>query len=262
MSTSELFAFRTGQASHVGRVRSVNEDNFLTLPESGLWVVADGMGGHAAGDFASRTIVEHLVSIGIAASTDDQRNRFDERLARANARIQDHAADLGRGSIGSTVAALLVHGDSYVCVWSGDSRIYRLRDGRLEQMSRDHTELQELIEAGRITYEEARTWPRRNVVTRAIGVTPVADCDAVEGRLRNGDMFLLCSDGLTEHITDEELERYLSGRPEPQAACDEIIAATLERGARDNVTVVVLECRETDASAAFDAIDPSVDEYE
>ena len=241
MSLGDIFSFDTGQATDVGCRRSVNEDALLARPDLGLWVVADGMGGHEAGDFASATIVEELAHVGHAASPDDLRARVMARLSRANDRILDHSHDLGRGAIGATVVAILANGEDYACIWSGDSRAYLLRDGRLVQQSRDHTEVRALLDAGSITAEEAANWPRKNVITRAIGVTDRPECDMVVGQLRPGDRFLLCSDGLTEHVTDPEIADHLD-RMGPQDACDALIRQTLERGAQDNVTVIAFRC--------------------
>lgn len=261
MHSTDFFAFRTGQATDVGRVRTVNEDSFLSRPEAGLWVVADGMGGHAAGDFASQTIVRELFSMGVPGSAEDMQARFMERLGRANELILDHAAELNQGTIGATVVALLVDGQDYACIWSGDSRIYRLRDGYLEQQTRDHTEVQALLDAGSITPDEAAVWPRKNVITRAIGVADVPECDVMGDRLRVGDKFVLCSDGLTEHLTNDDIAAIV-GAHDPQNACDRMIELTLERGAKDNVTVIVMQCLppvvETDETEADIEVDVTV----
>lgn len=241
MHHNEFFTFHTGQATDVGCHRDVNEDNFLSRPDYGLWAVADGMGGHAAGDFASLTIVKELNSVGVSGSTDDLQARFMERLTRANDTILEHAAEIDRGTIGATVVSLLIHGEDFACIWSGDSRLYLMRGGRLVQQSRDHTEVRALLEAGTITAEEAENWPRKNVITRAIGVTPQPQCDMVGGRLMLGDTFLLCSDGLTEHLSDGDIAHYLGSLP-PQEACDQMIRETLNRGARDNVTIIAVSC--------------------
>ncbi len=243
MSEDAFFSFETGQATDVGCCREVNEDRLLAAPERGLWLVADGMGGHAAGDFAAGAIVDAVDALAPAASADELHAGVMERLAEANGHILDHAAALGQGSIGSTVVALLVHRGDFACLWSGDSRAYLGRGGALRQLSRDHTEVRALVEDGVLSAEEARHWPRRNVITRAIGVSETPECDVEHGRLRPGDVFLLCSDGLTEHVTDAEIaERLASGAP-AQALCDALVALTLERGAVDNVTVVVARCR-------------------
>lgn len=243
---TEYFLLDTGAATDTGRVRDHNEDSFLVKPEFGVWVVADGMGGHDAGDFASQTIVAELSSIGFAFSGEDLQARFMERLGRAHHRIVDHAASLGGGTVGATLVGLLVHEDQYLCIWSGDSRIYRLRDGELIQQTSDHTEVRELFEAGLISAEEAASWPRKNVITRAIGVTDEPQCDTVGSELQAGDIFLLCSDGLTEHNSDADLERALSTGMDAQSICDALVGQTLERGAKDNVTAVVLRCLEAE----------------
>lgn len=241
MEYNDFVTFETGQHTDVGCRRSVNEDSFLSRPDCGLWVVSDGMGGHAAGDFASQTIVSELNSIGMSASPDDLQARFMERITRANATIYHHAATLQRGTIGATLVALLVHGEDYACIWSGDSRIYLLRDGQFVQQTRDHTELRMLLDSGAISEEEAENWPRKNVITRAIGVTEAPQCDVVSGKLVLDDVFILCSDGLTEHLTDAEIGEIAGSLP-PKDACDAMIRLTLERGAKDNVTVIAMRC--------------------
>ncbi|OCX58185.1 serine/threonine protein phosphatase [Thioclava sp. SK-1] len=241
MHHNDFFSFETGQATDVGCRREVNEDNFLSRGDYGLWVVADGMGGHAAGDFASLAIVQQLNSVGVPASADDLQARFMERLTRANDEIITHAEALGRGTIGATVVSLLVHDQHFACIWSGDSRAYLLRHDRLSQQSRDHTEVRALLDAGTISEHEALHWPRKNVITRAIGVTAQPQCDIVVGALQEGDVFLLCSDGLTEHLSDTDIAYFLRSHA-PQQACDAMVAETLARGARDNVTVIVVRC--------------------
>ncbi|MBQ2261496.1 MAG: serine/threonine-protein phosphatase [Loktanella sp.] len=241
MHSSEFFQFETGQATDVGCVRSINEDSLMSRPDFGLWAVSDGMGGHAAGDYASQTIVEHLNSVGVPASADDLRARVMSRLTSANEIILDHAAQLDRGTIGATLVSLLVHQDDYACLWSGDSRAYLLRAGQFVQQSRDHTEVRALLDASTITPEEAANWPRRNVITKAIGVSELPDVELVTGRLAVGDVFVLCSDGLTEHLSDDDIMNIVREFP-PQAACDALVRETLARGARDNVTVVILRC--------------------
>ena len=238
---TEYFLFETGAATDTGCIRDHNEDSYFVRPESGVWVVADGMGGHDAGDFASQTITGEMETVGFSISAGDLQARFMERLGRAHQRIGEHAIQLGGGTVGATLVALLVYDDSFACIWSGDSRIYRLRNGNLEQLTRDHTEVRELLDAGMISAEEAENWPRKNVITRAIGVADEPNCDIVSGDLRADDVFLLCSDGLTEHNTDEDLADMLRRGQSAQDACDALIAQTLERGAKDNTTAVVVK---------------------
>jgi serine/threonine protein phosphatase PrpC len=160
--------FESYGVSHPGCVRDENEDNYLIEPRSGLWVVADGMGGHEAGRFASETIVNHLATIGVARSAPELRAHFEDRLVKAHDEIRELSRRRGT-TIGSTVAALLAMDGRFACLWSGDSRVYLIRDGVISQLSRDHTEVQDLLDRGMITPAEASTWPRRNVITRAVG---------------------------------------------------------------------------------------------
>ncbi|GJD62369.1 PP2C family protein-serine/threonine phosphatase [Methylobacterium frigidaeris] len=227
-----------GAASHVGHVRSLNEDRFLVAPESGLFAVADGMGGHAAGDVASSAVVHALATIAPARSAGDLLARMKASIATANAEIQTIAQ--ARGTVvGTTVAVLLIFAPHFACLWSGDSRIYRIRDGRIAQLSHDHTEIQSLLDRGVLTPEEASVWPGRNAVTRAIGVQERPEVELVHGMLEPGDLFVLCSDGLTQHVADREILDLCAGAG-AQAACDALVSLTLTRGARDNVTVVAL----------------------
>jgi protein phosphatase len=230
--------FESGAATDVGKVRVENEDAYLVLPESGIFAVADGMGGHEAGALASSIVIDALRGIREPASVADLLDRCREKLAAANDRLLEIADQRGGIVIGATVAAVLAWEGYYACVWSGDSRIYLVRHGEILQLSRDHTEVAELIAEGVLTAEEAQTWPRRNVITRAIGVYQELDLEIAQGVLDKDDVFVLCSDGLTTHVKDAEIlecARIIA----PQGACDRLVALTVERGAVDNVTVVI-----------------------
>ena len=240
--TDIMFDHDFAALSDRGRVRQQNEDSIGAFPEFGLWVVADGMGGHAAGDVASRIIVEELGSTGVPISAQDQRARVQERLARAHHRILSHSRDRGLGGAGSTVAALLLHGAELACVWAGDSRIYLMRDGNLTPLTRDHSEVALLVAAGTLTEDQARTAPRRNVITRAIGIGQVATPEVASGVIKDGDRFILCSDGLTEHLVDREIGNFANRSLSAQDTAAALISETLMRGARDNVSVVVVDC--------------------
>ncbi len=227
-----------GAATHVGKVRQQNEDNYLVATRLGLWAVADGMGGHEAGDIASRVVVEELAAIAVPATASELLANCEWRIVSANSRLKKLADERG-AVIGTTVAVLLIFDGHYAALWSGDSRIYRLRKHRIEQISVDHTEVQELISAGKLTAEEARAWPRRNVITRAIGVSDDPELEIKGSALEPGDIFVICSDGLTAHVADREILALASAHP-PQKACDLLVKLTLDRGAVDNVTVVAV----------------------
>ncbi|PSJ57015.1 PP2C family protein-serine/threonine phosphatase [Kumtagia ephedrae] len=232
--------FESFGLTHPGRVRDLNEDRFLIAPRSGLWLVADGMGGHDSGEVASSAIVDYLATLGVASSAPDLRARFEDRIVRANARIWQIAQARG-GTIGSTVAALLAFDRQFACIWLGDSRVYLVRDGVLTQLSHDHTEVQELLDRGVLTPAEARVWPRRNVITRAVGAEEEISTDMELGQTRPGDVFVLNTDGLTAHVTDDEIRDAVLAAP-AEAACRMLVDRALERGGTDNVTVVVVKC--------------------
>jgi protein phosphatase len=228
-----------GAATHVGKVRRQNEDNYLVATRRGLWAVADGMGGHEAGDIASRVVVEELGTIETPGTAAELLASCERCMISANSRLKKLAAERGGIVIGTTVAVLLIFDGHYAGVWSGDSRIYRIRQRRIEQITVDHTEVQELVSQGKLSTQEARTWPRRNVITRAIGVSDNPELEIKGGTLEPGDVFVICSDGLTAHVEDEEILA-LASEHRPQRACDLLIEMTLDRGAVDNVTVVAV----------------------
>lgn len=249
---SDRFVFDSAGRTHTGRVRSHNEDCFLELPSAGVWVVADGMGGHDAGDVASRIICEEIGSVGVPVSAQDQRARVTERMERAHQRILAHSEELGHATVGATVVTLMIHDAGFACQWAGDSRIYLMRAGRLSRLTTDHSEVQELLAAGTISEEEARVWPRKNVITRAVGIHERPNTETVTGVVQPEDVFLLCSDGLTEHLADEELAQALGTADAAAVIADALLAETLARGARDNVTVIVLRCNARDDDPGFD----------
>jgi serine/threonine protein phosphatase PrpC len=231
--------FESGAASHVGKVRQQNEDSYLVSTTAGVWAVADGMGGHSAGDLASHTVVEELERIAPPSSAAELLANCEARIVSANSRLKK-LADARRGNIvGTTVAVLLAYEEFFACVWAGDSRIYRIRGFEIEQLSVDHTEVQELVADGKLTAEEARAWPRRNVITRAIGAYDNPELEMTDGILESGDIFLICSDGLTNHVADREILALATSNP-PQQACNLLVDLTLDRGATDNVTAVMV----------------------
>ena len=227
-----------GSVTHTGMVRERNEDACLVRTEIGLWAVADGMGGHEAGDVASRILVKSLDGIAEPASSADLLEQCEDRVFLANQQILAVSRARNGAVIGTTVAILLIREEYYACVWAGDSRVYLIKDGAIGQVSHDHTEVEQLIAEGKLSREEAKDWPN-NVITRAVGVGEDLELEVVTGPADAGDIFVICSDGLTKHLDDDEILRQVTAR-NAQAACDTMLALALERGGLDNVTVVII----------------------
>lgn len=228
---------RYGIATHAGRVRERNEDCGLAEPELGLWVVADGMGGHDSGEVASRILVDFLKD-GVAKGA-----RLVDAVAEAH-HVVRLAAEQGMGShgMGATVVALKLEGAEYELAWVGDSRAYLWDCGMLQQLTRDHSVVQQLIDAGQLTAEEARTHPYRNCVTQAIGAADLDDVsvDALHGTLYRGQQVLLCTDGLTGEVSDGQIREALAAGGEEQATAEHLIRLALDHGGGDNVTVLLV----------------------
>ncbi len=236
-----------GSASQVGRIREHNED--CLIADGTVFAVADGMGGHAAGEVASRLVIEAL-----AALRDQPPARADDVgavLAGANGQILDRAAqNPQQRGMGTTVAGLAVIGSSGQAQWVvfniGDSRVYRLADGRLRRVTRDHSEVQELLDAGLIEEDEVARHPMRNVITRSLGSDPAPDADAWVLEPTGGERFVVCSDGLSNELDDGEIRRIAGEGTDPQVAAERLVAAAVEAGGRDNVSVVVVSVEPQD----------------
>jgi protein phosphatase len=231
-----VIGFSYGAATSVGRVRQVNEDSYLAVPP--LFVVADGMGGHGAGNVASRMAIEEMTAC-VAL-----RPLFAEAvltaLEHANAHIIERDEANRMGTTVAGVAALETVSGEHLMVFNiGDSRVYRLAGGRLEQLTVDHSQVQELVVAGVITREQARTHPRRNVVTRALG-SDAGHPDHWLLPVISGERYLICSDGLTGELSDQAITPLLTAGT-PQQAAEALVAAANDAGGRDNVTAVVFE---------------------
>ena len=223
--------------SHVGHVRALNEDACLARPDLGIWAVADGMGGHDCGDYASSLIIGELGRVRRPGSARELLQSVDETLARCNETLLERAGD-GELS-GSTIVALLIFEQNFAAIWAGDSRLYRLRGGGLERLSHDHSYVQELVERGELAPEQARHHPLANRITRAIGADRQLHLDVIDGRLEPDDLFLLCSDGLTGMIDDAAIAAILA-ETEPKVVADGLIEAALDAGGSDNVSVIVV----------------------
>ncbi|MCP4285314.1 MAG: serine/threonine-protein phosphatase [Gammaproteobacteria bacterium] len=240
MNTHPLH-WQSTHRSNKGLVRQINEDACLNRPEVGIWVVADGMGGHAAGDLASRTIVDTLQGMEPGESLGLLANGVKQRLFEVNQKLLQESEKRGGETIGSTVVALLAHQGRCIYLWAGDSRIYLYRRGRFKQLSRDHSQVEELIAQGIVSHDQADSCPISNYITRAVGAYNDLELDAEMIEPRTGDIFLLCSDGLYKEIADDEIASVLGQFPLQEAA-EHLLALSLERGARDNVTFVLVNC--------------------
>lgn len=228
-------------ATNVGTVRAVNEDAVLARPELGLWVVADGMGGHEAGNVASQMIVESLGELQKPQVLNDFIDQIENRIIDVNERLLEYSEIMLDGRVsGSTVVSLVIYGHAGVCLWMGDSRLYQYRGNQLQQISRDHSQVSELLQAGAITAEEARHHPESNVITRAVGTNdiPYLDVDVFDVQL--GDVLLLCSDGLYNALDEDSITACLDAA-EPDEMVTQLIDAALAHGATDNVSVVAVK---------------------
>lgn len=226
-------------ATHAGAVRPRNEDALLERPDLGLWAVADGAGGHGAGDVASAAIVAALQVIPPGLSAAELLAQVRLRLQAVHAELQEEAERRGPGRIlASTVVVMLARGDHFAMLWAGDSRGYLLRQGMLTRVTRDHSLVQELVDQGTLREEEAESHPQANVITRAIGAHGELELDKVSGRIAEGDRFLLCTDGLFKTIAEAEITAMLAGGADASA----IVTEAVGRGARDNVSAVGVDC--------------------
>lgn len=225
-----------------GARRAHNEDAVLDRAGIGLWCVADGMGGHEAGDVASAAVVDDLRGLHLDPDPADAIDQVDETLMAVNDRLRAwSASELDGRTLGATVVVLLARGALGACLWAGDSRLFRWRGGELQQLSTDHSEVQQLLDSGLIDAREADHHPRASVITRAVGATEQLHADTVLFSVAPGDRFLLCSDGLYNELPFDELERHLADSAGPERVARTLLDAALERGARDNVSVVVAD---------------------
>lgn len=237
-ATAEPMLWQAAVRSETGHRRAINEDAWLMRPEAGFWAVADGMGGHESGDFASRQIMSMLATVKSGRSLHALLARVQAALDKANRAIRDFARQKGVGAIvGSTVVVFMARGDRGCVTWAGDSRLYRYRAGQLEQLTRDHAWNEPAPSGPDGAPPAAR---RSNVITRAVGAYAELKLDTAWLDVRPGDLFLLCTDGLDKELDPADIAGLLARRAPPQATADALITAALERGGRDNVTVVVV----------------------
>ena len=231
--------------SDVGMIRSGNEDNFYASSQQGLFIVADGMGGHAAGEVASEMavqIVTRELTTVKDVRADGVRLVVSRSLLRANSAIyQRTLSEVDKQGMGTTVSVLLLSHSRYLIGQVGDSRVYLLRDGALRQLTKDHSYVQEQVDAGFLTPEQARYHPYSNVITRCVGAGEHVEPDVYGGDVRAGDLFLVASDGLTGMVDDRRLQQLLLARVPPERLVDALINEANGRGGLDNITAIVVQ---------------------
>lgn len=236
-------AYEFGQATHVGLVRTNNEDAMLSEPETGLWLIADGMGGHDAGEVAS-SIAKTSISDGIK-----QGKSIDAAIRASHHDIIDAANNnIGGKNMGTTVIALLSYGSEYDIAWVGDSRAYlwNTATNTFKQISKDHSYVQSLVDQGLLTIEEMNVHPQRNVITQSLGIAELGDVevDVITQQWQEGDKVLLCSDGLSDLVEDNDIAvifRKFRSKSNQQLA-DALVETALSKGGKDNVSVQVISC--------------------
>jgi serine/threonine protein phosphatase PrpC len=232
--------FECASRTNVGLKRKINEDSILVGTDRGLWVVADGMGGHEAGEIASTMVTDALRCLPECNDLDDFIAQAVEALQQVNRDLINLArSGEGKQTIGTTVVGVAIEDGAFRCFWLGDSRAYLLRDGEISRLSHDHSLVQNLVDAGMLKPEEAETHENANLITRAVGVAEKVEVDVVSGEARSGDIFLLASDGLTRVVPDPEIAAELQLAPAGEAA-DRLIEMVLERGAPDNVSLIIV----------------------
>jgi protein phosphatase len=237
------FRWSSASRSHPGRVREINEDACLEQPACGLWAIADGMGGHSLGEFASRLAIRSLMDLPPAGVLEQRAADVETRLLQANHRLRAEAARRDVPVIGTTIAALLVAGRRFACVWAGDSRVYLYRDGRLHQLTRDHSQFEAVRSQHVGSADDTLDRPAANVITRALGGDDSLELDAVGADVADGDVFLLCSDGLSNEVgTVDMMQALLPGSC--RLAVDALVELALERGGHDNISVVVVRAED------------------
>ncbi len=246
-------AFSSSVATHVGMVRKLNEDAFSDRTDIGVWAVADGMGGHEAGEVASQTITDLIDNLPAYENFEDMLESVQQCVHEANRQLveQSQAYDTQRVP-GSTVVVLIVKGEQGAVVWAGDSRIYRRRDQHLQQLTHDHSHVQDLVDQHIIKAEEAESHPMANVITRAVGISEPLELDCKLLDVRLDDQFLLCTDGLSRMASSEEIEAMMTNKDSHEVT-QSLLHTALVRGAPDNVTLIcVKNCPDEDQAEAGD----------
>jgi len=243
MPKAQAVAFSCGSTAltDAGAHRAVNEDRLLAQPDCGFWAVADGMGGHAGGEAAAARLIASLELVQHDRPGFVRLSNVTRAVEDANAALFEQAKT--QGVSGATLVSLMVHDGHYACLWAGDSRAYRFRDRRLERLTRDHSMVQELIDSGALAEQDRHGHPIANVITRAVGAAGAISLEQNFGPLRDRDRFLLCSDGLTVCVSDNDIAETLASGGHVSAA-ERLMEMALRRGAPDNVSIIVVDVHE------------------
>ena len=254
MTCDSELGWTSAACTDVGLVRSRNEDAWLAQPERGLWAVADGMGGHAFGDVASNKVTNALAAMAAPQDMAQFAAAASDAMARVNHELRAEAIARSVPVMGSTVVIMLACGTEIACLWAGDSRIYLYRKSRLQQLTRDHSQAEELRARG-IAPDSAAAAPGANMITRAVGATDALELELAALQARDGDMFLLCSDGLSNAVDEPAIMAALAPGDCARAAQD-LLEQALANGGRDNITAVVV--RADDVSADKTVVNPAL----
>lgn len=234
----DLVDVRDSAVTHIGLIRPTNQDRYCCNRKAGVWVVADGMGGHYGGERASAAIVERISDIEGCGSFSEHLSATRRAIADANQNIFEQARAEGR-NMGSTVVALVLGEGRYAILWAGDSRAYLKRGDRLIRLTRDHSQAEELVAAGQLDQEAVAGHPSSHILVRAVGVLPNLEIDQVDGESAENDIFLLCSDGLHHLVSEAEMVKIIDSEPFAGVS-EQLVELGLERGAPDNITLCLI----------------------
>lgn len=237
------FEIITSGVTHTGYVRTRNEDSILLLDEESTWLVADGMGGHHAGDFASQTITRNMGLFKQQKALEDSILLLEENILNSNAIIREKSNKLGRdATIGSTVVCIYIWKSLLFTFWAGDSRLYRYRDNTLERLTEDHSYVEELVKMGKIEAKDAEAHPAANVVLKAVGIDEHLCLDFEYFEMQDGDVYIICSDGLYKDLAESLIEPIIeSNNIDMEALSKVLLATSLDAGGTDNTSIITLK---------------------
>jgi len=248
MKSSSGFTVTSGGVTNTGHVRTRNEDSILLLDDESVWLVADGMGGHHAGDFASQTIARNMGLYKQQDALEDSVLLLEENILNSNAIIREKSTKLGKNTtIGSTVVCTYLWQNYLFTFWAGDSRLYRYRENKIERLTEDHSYVEELVRMGKIEAKDAESHPAANVVLKAIGIDDELRMDFDYFELLNNDIFILCSDGLYKDLDETTIETIIGDNKDDMVELSQsLISRSLDAGGTDNTSIIALRVAQKD----------------